>query len=453
MSNCKGVLQIQTSITILTVPILVATFFVQTRFLYFIILSSISLVNLPFLFLRKNVGEILVGYIFFNLTCIVSIWISRLKDKTEAIIITSAEKDAKLKEIGFVSSSIIHEIGNPISVIMNTLEVLHRKVDHENFAPDLKKEFHQFVGLGQKNTLKIKDIIDSITSMVRSNSNTIHLPLITTEELIQSIRLVAKEHEELFNIEINIIEPKQVFYLEAKKIEVLQIITNLIRNACISISQYHGKIWVEFNKLNNIVNIQVCDSGPGLPDIIESKMGQALNSGTTEGLGLGLSISMALAAKNNSALQYCRKEETTSFSLNLNSPAIPDEIPPEKVIRSLSNKYAHLLTIENNTLFIYMRDVELKLDQFKILMKDELEVIESVPFRYIVMTNNSELTKETKEHFRSEELNKNFISGAIIGQSKAVIAAANFFNKIIELKYPIKLFNNYRDALGWTKNQ
>ena len=47
-------------------------------------------------------------------------------------------------------------------------------------------------------------------------------------------------------------------------------------------------------------------------------------------------------------------------------------------------------------------------------------------------------------------MQKLFLSGAIVGNSKAVITTINFFTKLLKLPYPVKMFGHFDDAHQWT---
>ncbi|TNE96821.1 MAG: HAMP domain-containing histidine kinase, partial [Deltaproteobacteria bacterium] len=395
------------------------------------------------------IAQFLVSYIFFNIIALASIWISSLRVRSEQIIINEAMKNAKLSEIGFVSSSIIHEIINPLAVIRQSLEVIATKSDQSSDGKVEAEFLEKYLQMAQKHAINIHEIIKSISSLVKYQEN-YHLPLMNTASVFTQLKSIVENFSSEYQLKINIPMEVPDIFLEGKESEILQILTNLTRNACNIIRhEKTGQVWLEVEHSADFYSIKICDTGPGLSDEIQQKLGRAFNSGTTEGLGLGLSISMALAEKNKATIKYSREHNQTTFELLLSTHRIPSTIIPSNVKRTYSGEYAHLFALEENIILIVMRDIKLELTDFKILMTEEFHVIGETPFHYIVITHKSDISKETREYFNTPEMTKLFLSGSIIGQGKVVTNTINFFTRMISLPYPVKLFKNYDEAFKW----
>jgi signal transduction histidine kinase/glutaredoxin-related protein len=441
--------QFQNSMLALSISLMVATYFITYKSLILVVAMSVLLINIAAFISGTSIAQFLVSYIFFNIIALASIWISTLRVRSEQIIINDAMKNAKLSEIGFVSSSIIHEIINPLAVIRQSLEVITTKSDQSNDGKVEAELLKKYLQMAQKHAINIHEIIKSISSLVKYQEN-YHLPLLNTASMFTQLKYVIENFSSEYQLKINL--PKEVpdIFLEGKESEILQILTNLTRNACNIIThEKTGQIWLEVEHSADFYSIKICDTGPGLSDEVQRKLGKAFNSGSTEGLGLGLSISMALAEKNKASMKYSRDNNQTTFELLLSTQRIPSSIVPSSVKRTYSGEYAHLLALEENIILIIMRDIKLELTDFKILMTEEFHVIGETPFHYIVITHKAELSKETREYFNTPEMTKLFLSGSIIGQGKVVTSTINFFTRMTSLPYPVKLFKNYDEAISW----
>jgi len=444
----QGPEPIQNSMIALAISILVATYFLRARHILLIVISSLVLINFSLYMTNVKISEILISYIFFNIFCAASLWISNLKDKSEDIIIGQAEKDAKLKEIGFVSSSIIHEIINPLAVIRQSLEVISTKAEQSENGDVSYDVLAKYLDMAQRHSINIHEIITSISSLVKYNPNE-QLPIFNTFYLLKQLQQTAIQIGESNNIEISFPSEFPDFNLEGKESEVLKVLTNLIRNSCAAVSETNGKVWIQILETKGQIIFEVCDNGPGISDDIAEHLGVAFNSGTTEGLGLGLSISMALAEKNLGRIQYSKKTDITKFILSLPTNRVPTSISSNDVLRTYSGDYAHLFALREDLILIVMRDVKLELSDFKILMMEEFEVVGETPFHYIVITHNADLSKQTRDYFNTPEMTKLFLSGSIVGQGQVVSNAVNFFTRILKLPYPVKMFKEYDDAISW----
>jgi signal transduction histidine kinase len=96
---------------------------------------------------------------------------------------------------------------------------------------------------------------------------------------------------------------------------IRQIVRNLIRNAL----RYGGpNVRLRTAAIQQRVAIQVLDDGPGVPSDILDHLFESFTHGKNAGsLGLGLSVSRALARQMTGELTYSRDERWTVFELEL----------------------------------------------------------------------------------------------------------------------------------------
>jgi signal transduction histidine kinase len=96
---------------------------------------------------------------------------------------------------------------------------------------------------------------------------------------------------------------------------IRQIVRNLIRNAL----RYGGPtVRLRTESVDGRVRIQVRDDGPGVPPDIFDHLFESFTHGENAGsLGLGLSVSRALARQMAGELRYFRDEQWTVFELEL----------------------------------------------------------------------------------------------------------------------------------------
>jgi two-component system sensor kinase FixL len=78
----------------------------------------------------------------------------------------------------------------------------------------------------------------------------------------------------------------------ADKIEIQQVLTNLVRNAAEAVADTeYPSIAVRAEVQNGTVRVSVSDNGPGLPDQVQAKLFQPFVTTKKTGMGVGLSIS------------------------------------------------------------------------------------------------------------------------------------------------------------------
>src|SRR5262249_14437227 len=113
--------------------------------------------------------------------------------------------------------------------------------------------------------------------------------------------------------------------LTCRAVQISQILVNLLNNALDAVRNARGETatsgWVEIrvDTIGERVLIRVLDSGPGVPEELESKIMQPFftTKGAGRGTGLGLSISAAIAKEHGGSLRLDKKVSASCFVLEL----------------------------------------------------------------------------------------------------------------------------------------
>ena len=437
-------IQIQNSFGILMSAVLIATFFLTKKQSY--MTSTIVFLTADLLIFKYNINikNFIPGFIFFHIFIFVSFWIATVKEQIEELLIQRAQNDAKLKQIGFISSSIAHEINNPLSIINGCIQTLHGKLTH--------KDMNQIFTMAFSNIKRIENIVKSMYGLIETNTE-MNLPIVLLETLDKEIQLAIDSFRQHHQIKIEYInEFEENIYLNVNIGEVIQILTNLLRNSYQSVSSSNeALIQIHLYTVEKEIILDVKDSGAGVPKHIAKNLGENFNTGSLKGLGLGLSISLFLANKNNSSLEYLQDQKPTTFRLRTPTNVLSSCIKESEILQIKQTRKANLIKLKNNIILILMQKGQLTISQADIVqnIQDQQKLI-SNQYHYIVITEDSKITMKALLYFRSKNVKNLFLSGAIIGQSKSARLSFNFFTKILKLKYPIKLFGNIQDALEWT---
>ncbi|EQC46324.1 ATP-binding protein [Bacteriovorax sp. Seq25_V] len=219
----------------------------------------------------------------------------------------------KLKTIAALSTGIIHEIKNPLSIIKGTTDLL---IHHDEFPEEKKKSFIQKI---DNMTDRIFNIIDGLKNLARDDYNDNlqktkiskileELDVLLRSKIISAkIDFRVKNLESIRNTVINCIEG-----------QIIQILINLINNSIEAISDSEDRwIRVEVQKEDKLIHVKVTDSGPGIKDEDLEKI--FLPFFTTKpketGTGIGLGLCKDLAIKNKADLYYEPVNGHTSFTL------------------------------------------------------------------------------------------------------------------------------------------
>jgi len=218
--------------------------------------------------------------------------LSRIKEIEEEL-----RREDRVRTLGELSASIIHDIGNPLAGISNLLEIFKdSSIDEESkneVLYVLEKEIRDL------NTLVIKFLDYSrISKLEKKNTN--------INELIEDMLQLLKARIISNRIKINKIYTDEPVFIKIDSRAIKQVLLNIILNSMHAIDE-EGEIIISLAKNNGNVIISISDNGAGID---KEKLGKIFNPFFTtkkDGTGLGLSIAYKLIKEHNGQIDIKSK--------------------------------------------------------------------------------------------------------------------------------------------------
>ncbi|TBR12338.1 MAG: GHKL domain-containing protein [Candidatus Nitrosotenuis sp.] len=206
----------------------------------------------------------------------------------------------RFSTIGELSARLAHDMRNPLAIIKNTIEVV--KLKHSSKIPtDL---MHMFRAIDNASS-RIAFQLDEVLNFVRIS------PLECDEYSLSSIldsaiaKIVIPD-----KIRINRPQNDVRLFCDMEKIEA--VFTNLLMNA-IQAMENSGDITVRFFQNNDLVTIEVEDSGLGISENVLDKIFEPLFTTKSHGTGLGLPTVKTIIQQHCGTIQVTNKP--TVFSI------------------------------------------------------------------------------------------------------------------------------------------
>jgi signal transduction histidine kinase len=97
---------------------------------------------------------------------------------------------------------------------------------------------------------------------------------------------------------------------------IARVIDNLVRNA-VEASPSGGQVGVSVANGGDHVRLVVEDAGPGVPEARLVELFEPFFTTKSDGTGLGLALSRAIASAHGGTLEYRREGDATRFELSL----------------------------------------------------------------------------------------------------------------------------------------
>ncbi len=204
----------------------------------------------------------------------------------------------KLASIGQLSSSIAHEINNPLESITNLLYLIQR-----SRSP---REIRQYAALAQDELARVTEITLQTLRFHRQRSLPVETDLadlLSTVMALYTGRLLVRDVE----IDVKLKAVPKIVCLEG---EVRQVINNLVRNALDAMPR-GGKLYVRLHEQRHPhtgargVRLTVADGGDGISAAMLPRLFQPFQT-TKEitGTGLGLWVSKGIVEKHGGTIAF-----------------------------------------------------------------------------------------------------------------------------------------------------
>ena len=180
-----------------------------------------------------------------------------------------------------VSSSIVHDLRNPLAAIYGGAEML---VDTELSPPQMKRLAANIYRASRR----IQELLQDLVNVSRGKSKSAEM--CNLREVVQAACEASAAAAESQGVSISI-EPGEEIELPIERARMERVFLNLIGNA-LEAMPGGGAIHIAERVDRESVLVQITDTGPGiLPSIREKLFEPFVSAGKKNGLGLGLALS------------------------------------------------------------------------------------------------------------------------------------------------------------------
>jgi two-component system sensor kinase FixL len=187
--------------------------------------------------------------------------------------------------MGAMASTIAHELNQPLAAVSNYLSAARRKAPRENISSD----FDECIEGALEAVHRAGKIVRSVRAMTRKSG-------VKKEEV--ALELVLKEAKDLATAGISDLslswDIDRDLTVYADRVQIQQVIINLIRNACEAAGGGACQIGIKAWSTGTTVEVCVSDDGPGIPQDLITEIFDGFVSTKSDGLGVGLSISRTI---------------------------------------------------------------------------------------------------------------------------------------------------------------
>jgi len=247
-----------------------------------------------------------------------------LKDKTEEFLQTEKMRSqeiqlvqaSRLSALGEMAGGVAHEINTPLGAILLASSQI-KKLFLSPKEPDRAKVI-KYTDMIIKTVDNVGKIVQSLRQVSRDASSDSLEPCLLSD-IIEDAAGLCRERFRSFGVQLFIEQIDNQTVL-AKRIEISQVILNLLNNAFYIAKQAdNGWIRLQCKRQENSIRVTVVDSGKGISNEVLEKIFQPFftTKPIGEGTGLGMSVSQRIVNKHSSQLKYKLLDGNTAFYFEL----------------------------------------------------------------------------------------------------------------------------------------
>lgn len=206
---------------------------------------------------------------------------------------------SRLSAMGQLSSSLAHELNQPLTAIMNYAEAARQML--EASGVDAPPKVQEFLGKTVGQAERAGQIIRRLRNFVEKGP---------VERSVEELNRVVIEASNLATIGARVDGIRVQFDLDdslpsisVDKVQIQQVVVNLVRNAVEVLRDAERReLIIQTTGHSGTQEVSVRDTGPGIAPNIAEKLFTPFVSTKKDGMGIGLSISQSIIAAHDGHL-------------------------------------------------------------------------------------------------------------------------------------------------------
>ncbi|WP_407176043.1 sensor protein FixL [Bradyrhizobium sp. STM 3562] len=214
---------------------------------------------------------------------------------------------SRLSAMGEMASALAHELNQPLAAISNYMKGSRRLLEGSTDANAAKIE--NAMDRAAEQALRAGQIIRRLRDFVSRGESEKRVESLS--KLIEEAGALGLAGAREQNVQLRFNLNPDADLVLADRVQIQQVLVNLFRNALEAMAQSERRELVAVNRkvADDMIEIEVSDTGPGFPDDVLPNLFQTFFTTKETGMGVGLSISRSIVeahggrmwAENNAA--------------------------------------------------------------------------------------------------------------------------------------------------------
>ncbi len=228
-------------------------------------------------------------------------------------------REKRIEALSHMAGGLAHEISNPLAIIYAKASDLKMTAETESAlpGPNVAEVCMQIVSTSER----AMKILRGLRGFAREAGND-PMEWASIDGIVEQCLEVQESRYERHGVELRVKLEPELPPLLCREVQIGQIVTNLLNNAFDAIDQGGCVVrWVELStrRAGGDLVLEVTDSGPGIADQFKAHLMEPFftTKKASKGMGVGLSLSRAIAQDHGGSLTLLGEIEHTCFRLTI----------------------------------------------------------------------------------------------------------------------------------------
>ena len=218
----------------------------------------------------------------------------------------------QFQELAKLTGGLAHEIKNPLSTIKVNLKLITEDTQND---PDNPQRWLKKINVVQKETARLEQILDDFLRFIGKSE--LDLQNTDVNLLVNDMADFYTPQARAKNITVRLGLAKNPITCKIDPDMIKQVILNLFINATQAMNE-GGELIIRTNMNDKNANIEISDTGTGIPPEEIDKIFQAYYTSRPAGTGLGLPIAKKIInAHNGNIVVNSQPGKGTSFTISI----------------------------------------------------------------------------------------------------------------------------------------
>ena len=198
----------------------------------------------------------------------------------------------RVSTVGELATGLAHELNQPLSAIANMAQACIQYVRAGTVDTPKLLEFLSDVA---NESMRAAEIVAHLRRLVDKGESVVEP--VDLREIVGRVPQLLRSELERIRITLRLDLPAQPLHVDADRIQIEQVLVNLLQNAMDSIQQADGRqrlIELSARSVDGMGAVSVRDTGTGVSEPAAERMFEAFFTTKTQGLGIGLALSRSI---------------------------------------------------------------------------------------------------------------------------------------------------------------